>query len=266
MPIDILAVLRHAADSVILPRWRSLAEDQVEEKAPGDLVTVADRESEELIAAELRAAYPEAVVLGEEEYATDPAVLERFQRAEHAFTIDPIDGTANFVRGTKDFAVMVAELRAGTVVRSWIWQPAHRVAYEAEAGAGATRNGEQLARRQLGADPASWHGATARHALLASDHAPLAPLREAAWSCGIDYPLVATGEVDFLVYSKVWPWDHAPGSLLVSEIGGTSLRRDGSTYSPVAPMGRWLLAGADRSAPRALELLASDLTDSADPA
>ena len=247
---------------MILPRWRSLSDDQVEEKAPGDLVTVADRESEEFIAAELRSAYPEAFVLGEEDYATDPGVLERFRRADHAFTIDPIDGTANFVRGTKDFAVMVAELRAGAVVRSWIWQPAHEAAYEAEAGAGATRNGEPLDRRRLATDPATWHGATARHALLARDHAPLGTLREAAWSCGIDYPRVATGEVDFLVYSKVWPWDHAPGSLLVSEVGGESLRRDGSTYSPVAPPGRWLLSGAAPAARGALEVLAPELADS----
>lgn len=260
MPIDVLAVLRAAADSVILPRWRALSDDQVEEKAPGDLVTVADRESEQFIAAELRAAHPDAVVLGEEAYAADPAVLEDFQRAEHAFTIDPIDGTANFVRGTKDFAVMVAELRRGDVVRSWIWQPAHEVAYEAEAGAGATRNGESLPRRHLSEDRGTWRGATARRALLSTDHPPLAPLRKAAWCCGVDYPHVATGDIDYLIYSKVWPWDHAPGSLLVSEIGGRSVRRDGSTYSPSAPIGRWLLTGADVTAPGALEELAPYLT------
>ncbi|WP_370517174.1 inositol monophosphatase [Pseudactinotalea sp. HY160] len=261
MPIDILAVMKHAADTVIMPRWRSLSDDQVEEKNPGDLVTVADRESEQVITAELRSAHPKAMILGEEAYAADPGILEDFQRAEHAFTVDPIDGTSNFVHGSRDFAVMVAELRAGDVVRSWIWQPAHGVAYEAEAGAGATRNGAVLPRRELDPDTATWRGATARRGLLARDHVPLAQLREAAWCCGVDYPHVATGDLDYLVYSKVWPWDHAPGSLLVREIGGRSIRKDGSSYSPAAPIGRWLLAGADASAPTALSYLEADLTE-----
>ena len=56
---------------MITPRFRSLTDAQIDEKRPGDLVTVADREAEELITAALLAAYPDAVVLGEEAYAGD---------------------------------------------------------------------------------------------------------------------------------------------------------------------------------------------------
>ena len=63
--------------------------------------------------------------------------MDRFLAADHAFTVDPVDGTKNFVNGSKDHAVMVAEVRGGEVVRGWIWQPQHETAYVAERGAGA---------------------------------------------------------------------------------------------------------------------------------
>ena len=47
---------------------------------------------------------------------------------------------------------MVAELRGGEVVRSWIWQPQHDAAYVAERGLGAWRNGQRLVRPPVGAD------------------------------------------------------------------------------------------------------------------
>ena len=89
-------------------------------------------------------------MLGEEATATDDALLDRFRDADHAFTVDPVDGTKNFVHGSPDHAVMAAELRGGEVVRSWIWQPQHGTAYVAERGAGAWRNGERLVRASRG--------------------------------------------------------------------------------------------------------------------
>ena len=89
-------------------------------------------------------------MLGEEATSRDPGLLDRFRAADHAFTIDPVDGTKNFVRGSPDHAVMVAEIRGGETVRSWIWQPQHRVAYVAERGGGAWRDGQRLTRPPVG--------------------------------------------------------------------------------------------------------------------
>src|SRR3982751_2625492 len=132
--------MQEVAEEVVNPRFRSLSSGQIDEKGPGDLVTVADREAEELITARLRAAYPGAVILGEEAYACRPALLAQFWACEHAFTVDPVDGTKNFVHGSPDHAVMVGEVRGGEAVRGWIWQPQHERAYVAERGAGAWRN------------------------------------------------------------------------------------------------------------------------------
>ena len=112
----VLTLLQETAETVINPRFRALAEGDISSKThPGDLVTVADREAEVLIARALRAAYPQAMVLGEEEYAGDARLLDAFRAADHAFTVDPVDGTRNFVHGSPDHAVMAAEV-AGSVV------------------------------------------------------------------------------------------------------------------------------------------------------
>src|SRR5436190_11052978 len=121
--------MQEVAEQVINPRLRSLQDHQISEKNPGDLVTVADHESEVLITAALTDAYPDAVILGEEAHAHDSSLLDRFNAADHAFTVDPVDGTKNFVNGSPDHAVMIGEMRAGEVVRGWIWQPQHDAAY-----------------------------------------------------------------------------------------------------------------------------------------
>ncbi|WP_281964209.1 inositol monophosphatase family protein [Serinicoccus marinus] len=229
----VLTLLQEVADEAITPRFRALADDEIGSKShPGDLVTVADREAEVLITRELRAAYPDAVVLGEEAFADDPAIMDAFRGAEHAFTVDPVDGTRNFVHGSPDHAVMVAETRAGTTVRAWIWQPQHRLAYVAERGAGATRNGERLPPLRPGTDPARWRVHTSARRQVGESLGGTAPMALTWVSCGIDYPKLAEGACDALVYHGTRPWDHVPGALLVHEVGGLVATDEGEAYAP----------------------------------
>ena len=99
--------------------------------------------------------------------------MTQFHAADHAFTVDPVDGTKNFVKGSPDHAVMVAEVRGGESVRAWIWQPQHERAYVAERGAGAWRNGERLSRARAGRRP----GRVARRHLTLALARPLARRR-----------------------------------------------------------------------------------------
>ena len=234
---SILRLMQDVAAEVINPRFRSLSQGEVHEKAPGDLVTDADHEAEVLITEALNAAYPDAVVLGEEAFAQDESLMDRYRAATHAFTVDPVDGTKNFVNGSPDHAVMVAELRHGVAVRGWIWQPQHEVAYVAEAGAGATRNGEPVTTHPPAGAPSTWRGVTSRRSWLQREFADLAPL-ELTWvCCGVDYPHLIAGDADFVLYARAWPWDHEPGGLILREAGGfLGPLRDGS-----------LIAAADRA-------------------
>jgi fructose-1,6-bisphosphatase/inositol monophosphatase family enzyme len=223
---EVLTLLQDVAAEIITPRFRALADHHVSEKAPGSLVTIADHEAEVAITEALHAAYPDAVVLGEEAYEADHSILADYAAAEHAFTVDPVDGTRNFVHGSADHAVMVAEVVGGDTTRAWIWQPEHGVAWTAERGAGAFRNGERQVRRPVptGMDPS---GASSMKSLRRHLDGRIRP----SWfCCGVDYPRLVEGRTDFLVYKKSYPWDHAPGSLVVTEAGGRVGYADGPDY------------------------------------
>ncbi len=239
-----LALLQDVAAEVIDPRFRDLADEEIAEKNPGDLVTIADREAEVRITEVLTRAYPDAVVLGEEATATDATALKRYQAADHAFTVDPVDGTKNFVHGSKDHAVMVAEVRRGEVVRGWIWQPQHRVAYVAERGAGAWRDGERLTRPPLGDE---LRGVTSRRSWIGRALGTMRALDLTWVCCGVDYPKLVEGEADYALYRKAKAWDHAPGSLLLTEAGGFVGTFDGVPYHPQADPPAGLVAAADRA-------------------
>jgi fructose-1,6-bisphosphatase/inositol monophosphatase family enzyme len=240
---QVLDLIREVAAEVIDPRFRDLGTEEVSEKNPGDLVTVADHEAEELLTKAINAAYPDAVVLGEEASAADAGLLERYAAAEHAFTVDPVDGTKNFVSGSKDHAVMIGETVRGEAVRAWIFQPQHDQAYVAERGAGAWRDGERLTRPPV-ADPP--RVVTSRRRWLGRKLGDLPPL-ELTWvCCGVDYPKLIEGEADALLYGRGNPWDHVPGSLLLAEAGGFVGTTEAAAYDPraVAP---GLVAAADRT-------------------
>lgn len=242
----VLTLLQDVAAEVIDPRFRALADGEVTSKThPGDLVTVADREAEVILARELRAAYPDAMVLGEEAYAEDADLLEHFRGAAHAFTVDPVDGTRNFVHGSPDHAVMVAEVRDGRAERAWIWQPQHRRAYVAERGQGLWCDGRRVRRDAPDADPATWRVRASARRLVGTHLGQAGPLGLTWVSCGIDYPHLAEGDCDALVYRGTMPWDHVPGSLMLEEVGGTVLTTDGEPYSP-SGRPRGLVAAASR--------------------
>jgi fructose-1,6-bisphosphatase/inositol monophosphatase family enzyme len=257
----VLRLMQEVAEEVINPRFRSLSSGEIDEKGPGDLVTDADRESEQLITDALRAAYPGAAVLGEEAYAGRRELLTEFRAAEHAFTVDPLDGTKNFVHGSPDHAVMIGEVRRGEAVRGWIWQPQHKTAYVAEKGGGAWRNGDRLQRPPAPARE-EWRGVTSRRRwlgkALADDLRPL----ELTWvSCGIDYPHLVEGDADYVLYGRANPWDHVPGGLLLTEAGGFLGTLDGHAYRPTddhdidGAVPRGLVAAADRTTYDAVQSL-----------
>ena len=128
-------LLRAAASSLILPRFGALASHDVHEKSsPDDLVTIADREAELWLTRRLRNIV-DCEVVGEEACAAAPDLRKR-ATADKAWTVDPVDGTGNFVKGKPNFCTMVAFLEHGTPIRSWIWVPLQATLYFAKSGEG----------------------------------------------------------------------------------------------------------------------------------
>ncbi|MBM6400971.1 inositol monophosphatase family protein [Phycicoccus sonneratiae] len=249
-------LLREVAAEVITPRFRSLSEGEVMEKNPGDLVTVADREAEVVITRRLTEAYPDAVVLGEEAFAGDHALMDRYLAADHAFTVDPVDGTKNFVHGSPDHAVMVAEVVRGETVRAWVHQPEHGRTWVAERGSGTFRDGERMRTTPVPDDRAP-QGVTSMWSLRDQSLGDLPAMRLSWVCCGVDYPKLVEGATDYIVYSRSNPWDHAPGTLLVTEAGGAVVHPDGSPYGPRSTR-PGLVVAVDAHTCRAVQRRAAD--------
>ncbi|MFT4216420.1 MAG: inositol monophosphatase [Micropruina sp.] len=222
-------IIRQVAAEEIVPRFRSLADDEIIEKKPGDVVTVADRLAEQVLTRIFRAHDADCLVVGEEAVYADPAPLRALPTAELAWVIDPVDGTRNFADGKPDFAVMVAEVRRGVTTRGWIWQPMHDRMYIAERGAGVTCNDVPLSRQRV-SEPliGALHGRWGRPR---GDLPGNVRLTRLAACCGVDYPDVIEGRKAFVGYWSMNPWDHLPGALMLDEMGGRIATTDGRRYA-----------------------------------
>jgi fructose-1,6-bisphosphatase/inositol monophosphatase family enzyme len=243
MDADAVAeVIVAVADAMIVPRFGRLTDGEVEAKSPGDLVTIADREAEAALSAILRRAYPSALIVGEEAAFSEPGLVAGLADADQAWLIDPVDGTNNFVAGSPDFGVLVAELRRGVTVRGWIWQPIAGRMFVAEVGGGVRLNGSPLAATGVPHEPvrACVPGRLRRSPIDGYD------LRPTMRCCAVDYPLLFSGEVDVLAYTRMRPWDHAAGVLMVTELGGLAALSGGTQWRP-GLSGALLVASRTRS-------------------
>lgn len=240
---EVAALLRAAAQAEILPRFRKLASGDIRTKSsPLDLVTEADEAAERMIAAELAARFPEAMILGEEAAAADPGLLETMLTADLCFIIDPVDGTANFAAGVPLFGVMVAAVRNGETIAGWIHDPMGDDTVIGLRGEGAWVQSPGGARHDcrvsvpgpLGAmvGAISWgYMAPERKAQVLPRLSQLAGTLN--FRCAAhEYRLAATGGAHVLMYNRLMPWDHAAGVLIHAEAGGYSAQFDGGAYSP----------------------------------
>lgn len=233
-------VLREAAQSEIVPRFRRLDAGQVKQKSEAiDLVTEADEAAERAIAASVGHYAPDALFVGEEAVAADASLLDRLDAADFAIVVDPVDGTANFAAGLPLFGTMAAVVRGGETIAGIIYDPMGDDWVMAEKGAGAwlrrpDGSGERLA--VAAAPELSQMVGTVSVAFLPGDRARIlgncAKVRVAAnyRTAAHDYRLLATGHTHFSLFGKLMPWDHLGGALIVAEAGGHVARHDGSPY------------------------------------
>ena len=148
----VAALMRDAALRAILPRWQTLTADQIDDKAADDVVTIADKEAELILAEGLAKILPEATIVGEEAAFADPALLDRLGDTL-CWIVDPLDGTNNFARGAPPFGVMVALAEAGETIAGWIYDPLSHRLIHAHRGGGAWLGEERVAARSTGANP-----------------------------------------------------------------------------------------------------------------
>lgn len=190
-----------------------------------DLVTEVDVAAESAVRDYLRARRPTDAVLGEEAGV-------RTGRSAVRWLIDPIDGTANFVRGRPDYAVAVAGEIDGQVLVGVIVKPATGEWMACDENGRVTHSGNaaSVSRAQDLSEclvSVSVSIDEAHRPLTLSTLTDLLPRvqdfrRTGSTSC--DLLAVATGRLDAYVGVGSKPWDIAPGWALVNAAGGRCLR------------------------------------------
>src|ERR1700722_18561810 len=96
-------------------------------KGEVDIVTQADRRSEQAIVKRLRAQFPEHGIVAEEGGGTESDSGFRWH-------VDPLDGTTNFAHGYPCFAVSIGLEQAGELVAGVIYQPITKELFTTVAG------------------------------------------------------------------------------------------------------------------------------------
>lgn len=244
MNIDRLAaILKQAAKQEIIPRFRRLDEGMVHTKTNAfDLVTEADTNAERVITAAILEHAPNTLVIGEEAVSANPALLTSNLEDRITIFVDPVDGTANFAGGLPLFAVMASVVQNGEAVAGVIYDPMGDDFLMAEKGCGTWQvfpDGRRIRMKFADPVPLAEMGGTASTAFLPIDQrrvvmGNLGKVKMTAnYRCaGHEYRYAAAGNVHFMAYGKLMPWDHVAGALMMRECGAHLARFDGSEYRP----------------------------------
>jgi fructose-1,6-bisphosphatase/inositol monophosphatase family enzyme len=240
---ELAQLLRAAARTEILPRFRRLTAADIRAKSgPLDLVTAADEAAEALIAQGLSRLFSGCLVVGEEATAADPSLLDQLASAELAFTVDPIDGTSNYAAGLPLFGVMASVVSRGKTIAAVILDPIVDSFSAALAGQGAWEEASDGSIRPLHvaapALPAAMTGTVAWRFMppgLRDRALQALPQFAQSWNhrCAAhEYRTLAAGHSHVTVFYRLMPWDHLPGALLHEEAGGYAAKFDGTPYLP----------------------------------
>lgn len=245
-------LMRETAAAELLPRFRNLAKDEVRQKRPGDIVTVADVASEQRLASGLAKILPGVPVVGEEAVEKDPALLDLVARpGEACWIVDPLDGTANFAAGRDRFAMIICLVQDATAVAGWILDvPNDRLAV-AERGAGVRFDGDLVRGKPAAAPLNGFVG----YKIAKSFDEQLSPEQRGRLGtittlrcAGAEYLEILAGRANFSLYRTTKPWDHAAGTLMMREAGGGAVQFGAAPYMPAQPLNAGLITASTEEA------------------
>ncbi|TAN57810.1 MAG: inositol monophosphatase [Rhodospirillales bacterium] len=239
-------IIREVAEAVVLPRFRNLKAGEVRTKTSArDFVTIADLEAERMLTGALTELLPGSCVVGEEGVAADKSQLELLQGEAPVWVLDPVDGTANFTEGNPSFAVMVALVKGGETLAGWIHDPLGNRTAMAKQGAGAWMDGERLSVAPpcpVGEMTGAFYSKSKLPRLAGA-----VGKRRCTGCAAFDYLGTIDGTSHFVLFTRLMPWDHAPGVLIHAEAGGYARLTDGRVYRP-EPMEGVFIAACNETA------------------
>ncbi|WNC29357.1 inositol monophosphatase family protein [Thermosynechococcus sp. PKX82] len=221
-----------AGGAVLQHYWGKLSE--IEEKGrSGDLVTVADRQSEAVVLDVIHRHCPDHAVLAEE------SGLLGLKDNPFLWAIDPLDGTTNYAHQYPFSAVSVALLVEGEPHIGVVYDPFHRELFRAATGLGATRDRQPI---QVSTTAELSHSllvtgfAYDRRETEDNNYAEFCYLTHLSQgvrrsgAAAIDLAYIACGRLDGYWERGLSPWDLAAGVVLVREAGGVVTAYDQSPF------------------------------------
>lgn len=219
-----------AGGKILQAHWGKL--DKIEEKGrSGDLVTIADQESEAAVLGILQKNFPSHQILAEESGRIGPST------SPYLWAIDPLDGTTNYAHQYPFSAVSIGLLVEGEPQVGVIFDPFHQELFAAAQGLGATvatppfttsatKSLQVSATSQLRDSLLVTGFAYDRRETLDNNYAEFCYLTHLtqgvrrAGAAAIDLAYVACGRLDGYWERGLSPWDLAAGVVIVQEAGG----------------------------------------------
>jgi len=200
-----------------------------------DVVTQADRDAQRRVIEVIRESFPDDAVVGEEEDA-----LKSVPESGWAWVVDPIDGTANYVRDLRTWATSVAVVHDGEAVAAANVFPALDDSYVSDE-TGVRRNGEAV-RVSERSDPETfavvpfgWWSRDRRGEYAAVTRelvTRFGDMRRPGCAQAV-LSRIAAGSLDGAVTNvTVNPWDSVAGVHMVRQAGGTVTDVHGEPWRP----------------------------------
>lgn len=196
-----------------------------------NLITEADRRSEELIADFLMRKMPESSILGEENHHDGKLSAERL------WIVDPLDGTTNFAHSIPHFGISVAYAEKGKLIAGAVYDPMRDELFSASAGKGAYCNSEQI---HISKSDSLSKSLIATGFYYDRSVTMEKTLRALYWlyrenircmrrmgASSLDLAWLACGRFDAYFEYTLSPWDFAAGLLIALEAGGKASDPDG---------------------------------------
>lgn len=227
--------LTHKAGALLMEKFDQSIE--IHYKGDINLVTEADKMSENLIIEAIRRNFPDHGILSEE----SPAILDG---SSMRWIIDPLDGTTNYAHGYPVFCVSIALEKDGEIILGVIYDPTRRDTFIAVRGEGAFLNGKRLAvsktsdlTRSLLATgfPYDIRESKENNLDYFTMMAKEAQAIRRAGAAALDIAYVAAGRFDGFWELKLQPWDMAAGCLLIEEAGGKITDIFGKPWKLLSP-------------------------------
>lgn len=192
------------------------------QKGINDFVTNVDKEAEAIIVSTIKASYPEHSIIAEE------SGLMEGKDSDVQWIIDPLDGTANFVKGLPHFSVSIAVRIKGKTEVACVYDPMLNELFTAQRGAGAQLNNARVRVKPLkdlqgtvlatGFPFKQKQHSESYFKIMASLFTDVADFRRTG-SAALDLCYVAAGRVDGYFELGLKPWDMAAGELIAREAG-----------------------------------------------